>query len=454
MSKKLVFIVPSTHWDREWYLPFQSFRTDLVHLIDQLLEILSKHDYYFMLDGQTIVLEDYFEIRPERKEELLSYIRKGKIDVGPWYLLPDEWLVGQESLVRNLEMSIELANELEIPLMNIGYLPDQFGHTRAIPQLLTDLTTFEAVFIWRGVGSEISTVPFIWKSHAKSTSSILCNYMPFGYGNAASLPDELKILEDVIKQKIEQLQPFSPINTYLLMNGTDHQLPQKHLIDLISKLKIENTEIRIALLNDYLEQLNKLMSENNYLAPIYSGEFRSSLRAPLLQDTYSARIWIKQWDNKIEDLLVHYAEPINTFLYFFKGINYPSSYITLAWKWLLKNQPHDSICGCSVDQTHEEMKSRFYWAEDIANNQINRALEQIAKDKSESKELSILSFNPTNNSKLPSLIEFDISSKYNINSIQDIDGKEYEVQPLKTTEKILFENTMKPFMIRAGLKML
>ncbi|NHK32615.1 MAG: hypothetical protein FK730_14775 [Asgard group archaeon] len=454
MSKDSVFIVPSTHWDREWYLPFQSFRTDLVRLIDQLLEILSSQDYYFMLDGQTIVLEDYFEIRPEKKEELLSFIRKGKIDVGPWYLLPDEWLVGQESLIRNLEMSVDLAQEFDIPLMNIGYLPDQFGHSRVIPQLLADLTSFDATFIWRGVGSEITTVPFIWKSHPKAKSNILCNYMPYGYGNAALLPDKLEDLEETVKEKIEELTPFSPVNSYLLMNGTDHQFPQKHLIDLIPKLKIDNTGIKISLLNDYLKQLNKLMSDSNYLAPIYSGEFRSSLRAPLLQDTYSARMWIKQWDNKIENLLVHYAEPINTILHFIKGYEYPSSYLKLAWKWLLKNQPHDSICGCSVDQTHEEMKSRFYWAEDIANNQINRTLDEIAAEKSESKELTILSYNPTNDSSIPKIIEFDISSKYNIKSVQDIDEKEYEVQPLKTSEKVVFENTMKPFMIRAGLKML
>jgi alpha-mannosidase len=240
-KKDTVFIVPSTHWDREWYLPFQSFRTQLVNLIDQLLEILKESDYYFMLDGQTIILEDYFEIRPENKNELLTHIKNGKIVVGPWYILPDEWLVGQESLVRNLEMSLDIANEFNIPLMNIGYLPDQFGHTRAIPQLLGDLTSFDATFIWRGVGPEITTVPFIWKSHQKSESSILCNYMPYGYGNAAHLPDKLDELEKAIKEKVEELKPFSPVNTFLLMNGTDHQLPKKYLIELIPKLNIENT---------------------------------------------------------------------------------------------------------------------------------------------------------------------------------------------------------------------
>jgi len=107
--KEKAFIVPHTHWDREWYKPFEYFRNELVKLIDDLLDILSKKDYYFMLDGQTIILEDYLEIRPEKKNELLNHIRNRKIVVGPWYILPDEWLVNQESLIRNLEFSYDIA---------------------------------------------------------------------------------------------------------------------------------------------------------------------------------------------------------------------------------------------------------------------------------------------------------------------------------------------------------
>ena len=120
----------------------------------------------------------------------------------------------------------------------------------------------------------------------------------------------------------------------------------------------------------------------------------------------------------------------------------------------MKNQPHDSICGCSVDQTHEEMKARYYWAEDIANNQINEAIEHIHKNRKDSKESSLLAFNPTNSSEIPNLVEFSISAKHEIKAIKDQFGNEFEIQPLKSTERIFFEGTMKPFMIRSGLKML
>ena len=172
-----VYVVPHTHWDREWYLPFQKFRYKLVKLVDELLRIFDKQDFSFTFDGQTIVLEDYLEIRPENKKKLLQHIREGRISVGPWYLLPDVWLVGQESLIRNLEYSYDLAEDLDIPLMNVGYLPDMFGHSRAIPQIMGDLTDFRALVVWRGVPPEINTVPFIWRSEkmAKTSGNIFFN---------------------------------------------------------------------------------------------------------------------------------------------------------------------------------------------------------------------------------------------------------------------------------------
>ncbi len=452
--KEKAFIVPHTHWDREWYKPFEYFRNELVKLIDYLLDILSEQDYRFMLDGQTVILEDYFEIRPERKEELLNRIREGKIAVGPWYLLPDEWLVNQESLIRNLEFSFDLAKEYNLNLMPIAYLPDQFGHTRAIPQLITDLTNFKAAVIWRGVGLEVVTVPFSWKSNLNSSSSLFSVYMPYGYGNAATLPDELNELKDAVSTRIKELSQYSPLPVYLLMNGTDHQLPQSYLISLVPNISSGETDVRISLLDDYVDELLSEMKSNDYIPPEYVGEFRSSARAHLLQDTYSARMWIKQWNQKVEDLLVHYAEPINTYTWLNLNRNYPSIYLKNAWRWHLHNQPHDSICGCSIDQTHEEMRSRYSWAETIANNLIDDAIEYIKDNKIESEESSLAVFNPSNCSSLPMYFEFSIPKELAVKGIESSDGVRYEIQPVTSSEDIIFESSFSPFMLKSGLKLL
>ena len=451
---KYVFITPHTHWDREWYLPFQEFRYKLVKLIDELLGILNKQDYYFTFDGQTIVIEDYLEIRPKKKEELFKQIREGKVRVGPWYLLPDIWLVGQESLIRNLEYSYDLAKEYDIPLMEIGYLPDMFGHSRAIPQIIGDLTNFSVLVVWRGVPPDITTVPFHWKSNTSAKTSMLTVYLPFGYGNAASLPEEVEKLSDEIKNLVNQLQPFSPIPVYLLHHGTDHQFPNVKVASSLQQVHIEGMEISLGVLDDYVKKFQQIINEENYTPTEYAGELRSSARAHLLQDTYSARMWIKQWNQKVEDILTHYAEPLNAYTWYYLKKEYPTSFLSQAWKWHLRNQPHDSICGCSVDQTHNEMKFRYSFAESIAKGTIDEAIGALEANTEPSADNSLLVFNPTNCVNLP--IYFDIKSpvKEPIRKLITYDGTEYEVQAIYSSTDKVWEMTAGATRLKALMKML
>lgn len=449
-----ITIVPHTHWDREWYLPFQHFRLKLVKLIDHVMNLTEEHEFPFMLDGQTIVLEDYFEIKPENKERLVQLIRKEKIAVGPWYLLPDEWLIGAESFIRNLETSLDLAKELDIPLMQVGYLPDQFGHTRALPQILSNLTSFKATVLWRGVGPEITSVPFIWKSAFNAQESMLGIYMPFGYGNAADLPEEEDKLIQSILEKVEDLKQFSPIPNYLLMYGTDHQFPNPKIIPFIKLMDIENYDVNFGLLDDYIDKLKNSIKDSNYVPPEYTGEFRSSARAPLLQDTYSARMWIKQWNQKIEDLLIHFTEPLLTHFWIFNNREYPTKYLSLAWKWLLKNHTHDGICGCSVDQTHDEMISRFSWADSIAESQFEELKDTIEMYSSETDQVSLLVYNPSNSFDIPSLVEFEYDSRTQITGLRDKQQNVFPAQVESSSEDVFFENTFSPIMLKTGLKLL
>ncbi|MFW9903323.1 MAG: glycoside hydrolase family 38 C-terminal domain-containing protein [Candidatus Thorarchaeota archaeon] len=440
--------------NREWYLPFQKFRYKLVSLVDELLEILSKQQFYFTFDGQTIVLEDYLEIRPENKEKLLDHIREGNISVGPWYLLPDIWLVGQESLIRNLEYSFDFAKENNIPLMNIGYLPDMFGHSRAIPQLMGDLTDFKALVVWRGVPPEINTVPFIWRSDNAAKTSMTTIYLPFGYGNAANLPEDGSQLSDEIINLVNQLKPFSPVPAYLLNHGTDHQVPNGKVVSALQHVQIEGKQIFLGILDDFVAKLLQLVEEEEYTPPEYIGELRSAARAHLLQDTYSSRMWIKQWNQKVEDLLTRYAEPLNTYTYYYINKEYPTSFLSQAWKWHLRNQPHDSICGCSVDQTHEEMKFRYSYAESITESIIEEALGILEAAVTPAEESSILVFNPTNCADLPIYFQVKAPVRNPIRKLITPDGVEYEVQPLISSSDKVWEMTVGSTKLKALMKML
>jgi alpha-mannosidase len=129
-----VDIVPHTHWDREWYLPFQTFRFRLVGLLDELLGRLAADPGYahFLLDGQMAVVDDYLAVRPEAEPTLRAMATSGRVAMGPWYTLPDEFLVTGETLVRDLELGLERAARFG-GAMPVGYLPDMFGHVAQMP---------------------------------------------------------------------------------------------------------------------------------------------------------------------------------------------------------------------------------------------------------------------------------------------------------------------------------
>ena len=86
-------LVSHTHWDRAWYCTFQEYRVRLVRLVDRLLDILEDDPEFlvFMLDGQMSVLEDYLEVRPDRAARLQRLCLEGRMQVGPWYVLADDF---------------------------------------------------------------------------------------------------------------------------------------------------------------------------------------------------------------------------------------------------------------------------------------------------------------------------------------------------------------------------
>src|SRR5258706_2487915 len=182
-----VFVIPHTHWDREWYATLQQFRVRLVHVIDDLLEILARDPAYthFNLDSQTVVLQDYLEIRPEKRDLLRKFIAERRLGVGPWYVLPDEFLVSGEALVRNFQLGHRLAGEFD-HVQNIGYIPDTFGHISQLPQILQGFGIGTAVH-FRGLDEGDLKSEVWWQS--PDGSRVLLRHLPtdMGYINASEL---------------------------------------------------------------------------------------------------------------------------------------------------------------------------------------------------------------------------------------------------------------------------
>jgi len=457
MKANNIIIVPETHWDREWYLPFQEFRARLVIMMDKMLNILKNDPDYksFTLDGQTIPLEDYLEVRPEKKEEIKKYVKEGRLSIGPMYVLPDEFLVSGESLIRNFMIGYQISRKFG-RVMKAGYIPDPFGHIAQLPQIIYGFEIPSVLFM-RGFGNEFEenklNMEFVWNAPSKA-ASVLGIFLIYGYDSLAWLK-RTKIngvyeqdLEE-IKEKIQDFQNYIATPNVLLNNGSDHHEAHPEIPEIIQQWNGKHPD-QLIVQTDFEYYVNKVFESNPKLKE-FQGELRGGRYSPLLSGVFSARIWIKQRNTAIEYLYEKYSEPLSTITWWLDKYNkfyYPKDYILTGLKWLQKNAPHDSICGCSIDEVHDEMKIRFDWAEQIANEVFKNSFLYLAEliniqNKDDLKNLLIV-YNP-----LPwqrkDIVEFTTSSQklsddkfpYNL-KLTDFEGKNIEYQYHSVEEKPRF----------------
>lgn len=399
-----IIIVPHTHWDREWYQTFQQFRIRLIKTVDKLLDILDHDESFshFMLDGQTVVLDDYLEIEPEQEEHLKRYIREGRVLVGPWYLQPDEFLVSGESLIRNLQIGLQRSAEFG-GTMCVGYVPDCFGHIAQLPQILRGVGIDNAVF-WRGVGAEAEKSEFYWVAPDGTQVLVIHLSDPMGYSNARQMPLNAEEFVTRVELLASTILPRATTDTLLLMNGSDHLEPQDSLPIVIKAANTLMTHIdpahqkillhashhgqtpaydsiavRIGTLSEYIDYVKRKHESNeSQHSPLHTiqGEMRSSQYSHLLPSVLSTRMWIKQQNTLTEHLLERWVEPLTAWAAQL-GNPYPTGLVKAAWKQLLQNHAHDSICGCSIDQVHRENSVRFAQSQQIAEHLIGQAIQQV-----------------------------------------------------------------------------
>ncbi len=287
MTARRIAIVPHTHWDREWYKSYQEFRLALVELIDTLIPLLERDASYphFMLDGQMAVVDDYLEVRPEAEERLRALAAAGRLSMGPWYILMDEFLASGETIVRNLQMGIERGAAFG-GVMDVGYLPDMFGHIAQMPQILAQAGFRDAV-VWRGVPSAVTRNAFVWE--APDGSSVRAEYLPVGYGNGAALPDDAKALVRRTRDNVAEVESFL-VDDLLCMNGSDHLMPQPWLgrvvaeaNDLQDEFAFEVTSLPVYLGRGRRDGLERVV-----------GELRSGFRSNMLMGVTSNRVDVKR----------------------------------------------------------------------------------------------------------------------------------------------------------------
>ncbi len=347
-KKKRVIAYLHTHWDREWYREFEVFRLRLLRVFDNVIDLLERSlipSFYF--DGQVSALLDYLELRPENESRVRQLILDKKLFIGPFYCLVDEFLTDGVCFSKNLEIGLKISREFGCEDF-IGYFADTFGHSENITKILQNYGIDKAI-VWRGC----SDLPTEFIFNDINTVYLARGYFMDIFSSDKSIEEKAEFL----KNNLDKIANLSQ-NTLLLPIGADHLGVPEDIQEQIYYVNeiLEDYEIELGSPFDYFNSV-KFKTK-------YNGELRDNSETFILQGCYSARTKLKQLNAECSYKL-DLADKIQMNF----GNLYDSS-IEYAYKLLLQNQAHDSICGCSTDEVHAENIARYKKILQIANTII------------------------------------------------------------------------------------
>ena len=425
MKVKKIDVVSNTHWDREFRFSFEKTRRNLLIMLDTTLDILeSDKDYHsFTMDGHSIMIDDYLEMRPERREQIERFVKEGRLIIGPYYTLPEEFTISHEALIRNLMFGRKTVEKYGGKTGTVAYTPSSWGQTGQYPQILADFGLTHMMF-YRGISHNEAPAEYIWKAPdgtkiLASRFALYCRYnwyyqvhravsrnrvwskdykwgefdeAPFRRADGLAGPGinydlkspvagyEKENLKKAILDMLEEEKGHFTTPVFLGMNGHDISVafPRESEVIKDAKLMFEgDIEIEHTSLEGFWNDAEKYLDRDKMT--VLTGERRSYLKEGkwtyLFPGTISARTYLKQADFAAYTNLAYAAEPLNAI-----AGNDSTNYLTRGWKYLISNHSHDANGGCAPDSVCKDMEYRYRKAMDIAEIVSEDAMAEIAKN--------------------------------------------------------------------------
>lgn len=425
-------LIINTHWDREYRWSFPETQYRLAEAVDDLIDIMLKDEgfAYFHTDSQVSMLDDYLEMRPEKRPQVEALVKSGRILTGPWYTLPAQFLVNGESLVRNIQLGHRYARELG-KVMKAGYNIFSWGQVSQLPQIYRQFG-MDTIIFYRGIDqSSLESLEFRWKG-ADGTQALGITfgayhrlnfwhyvYLPYILGNdrttgwkpvgrdslgeafltqmcGEELSDlnhwtynqkparDLKAAQKGLEDLIETVVHKSSTDELLFLQGFDQENPDPIVPGLVEELngKLKDGQIRVASLEEYVKKVReKLTPQKLEGLAVKKGEMLAVEKVgdcygPLYNGVFSARMPVKLANAQAEYLLTGSAEPIASWMVQ-EGEDYPGRLLDRAWKELLQNQQHDGIGGCHVDCVTTAMLDRYRRVKETAGTVVKNSLRRL-----------------------------------------------------------------------------
>ena len=378
MKQKKVYVVPHSHWDREWYFTIEDSNLLLVENMDRLMDVMEKDQNYtgYVFDAQSSILDEYLKIRPEEKERLAGLIKDKRIFVGPWYTQADSLLVNKESLIRNLSYGTRIAEKMGHS-MNVGYLPDIFGQNTYLPSIFNEFDIDYSI-LQRGIYTDQlkGDLNFTWKS--PDGKSVKANNIYFGYGPGKFLSPEEDYMEDRLLPILDKISALNKSTDNLLLPaGGDQVLIREHFPETVKALN-EKDEKHEYILSDYETFMKETFDQEDRFTNEIERELIATQKSRIHNTIRSQRYDIKKLNDTAEKKLIHELEPLGSIASTL-GLRYPNVWLDEMWKMLFDVHAHDSIGGCNSDDTNQEIVNRLTKVIRMADGCLNLLKKQITE---------------------------------------------------------------------------
>lgn len=422
---KNVYIVPHVHWDREWYFSAEESKILLVNDLKEVLDFLEANPGYpsYILDGQTSIIKDFSTLCPEEMPRFKKLVEDGRLIIGPWYTQTDEMVVGGESIVRNLLYGIKDSREFGEP-MKIGYLPDSFGQSAQIPQILNNFEITRSVF-WRGISERYGTdkTEFNWVGPADS--KVTTQLLPLGYAIGKYLPIEEAPLKKRMDKYFAVLDKGATTENIIIPNGHDQMPIQKNISEVITILKklYPDRNFILGRFENIFEEIEKTD------LPEVQGEFIDGKYSRVHRSIYSTRMDLKASNVQIENKITNILEPLMSIAYAL-GFDYQEGTVEAIWKDLMVNHAHDSMAACCSDKVHAEILARYNSVEERIDRLVDFYMRKISEATTDYKETEkLVVYNLFQNSRKKT-VRCEVISKKSVFVILDQYGNEIPYQVL------------------------
>ncbi len=466
MNKKIVHVVPHSHWDREWYFSINDSNILLDENLTYLMDVLEENKEFnsYTFDAQLSIVEDYIRYNPSELTRIMRLLEDKRIFVGPWYTQCDTLTINKESIIKNLLYGTKLGQKFGYS-MQVGYLPDIFGQNSYLPSIFKGFEINHSV-LQRGIYNDELNNDLNFKWYSPDNNYVMANNIYLGYGPGKFLSSDDNYINEKLLPMLAKLESLNQnCDSLLLPAGGDQVLVRKNFPKIIEELN-EKCSQYYFVLSDY----------ETFMKDAWSKEYHNELHGELIgceksrihNTIKSQRYDIKKLNYDVENKLLYQLEPL---LVIGKEHNVKCKqlWIDQIWKLLFDVHSHDSIGGCNSDETNNNIMERLKTANSLVDNLIHIIKRQItnviAKKINYDNILVLFNLNLTKTNEYHKAIIFSKSNDFKLVNVDDsvvefekvnttkisggkqvvvtADGeKEIEVDPYYRSEVLIKNNTL------------